>query len=107
MPVSGGLNVKAIKATWKNGQVLLDSAADWPEGRRLIVSEADPTDLEFLTEKEQPEDAAAVEAWIDEVRALPGLAMTPEQEAAMIAWRQKAREFNLQAVRRQMEEGIL
>jgi hypothetical protein len=32
--------------------------------------------------------------------------MTPEQEAEMLAWRHKVKEFNLEAVRKQMEEGI-
>jgi hypothetical protein len=34
------------------------------------------------------------------------LPMTPEEEAALLAWRQKVKEFNLEAVRRQMPEGI-
>ena len=32
--------MSAVKATWKNGQVLLESQADWPDGCRLIVAEA-------------------------------------------------------------------
>ena len=34
------------------------------------------------------------------------LSMTPEQEAELLAWRRQVRAFNLEAVRRQMEEGI-
>jgi len=32
--------------------------------------------------------------------------MTPEQEAEMLMWREKVRACNVEAVRRQMEEGI-
>ena len=98
--------MSAIKATWKSGQVLLDSPADWPDGRRLVVAEDRPADVEFMTEDEQSDDPKAVERWIEELRALPALTMTPEQEAEMIAWQRKVKEFNLEAVRRQMEEGI-
>ena len=98
--------MSVIKATWQNGQVLLDSAADWPDGRRLVVTEERPADIEFLTEDEQSDDPQAIERWIEELRALPALTMTPEHEAEMIAWRTKAKEFNLQAMRRQMEESV-
>ena len=98
--------MSTIKATWRNGQVLLDDRVDWPEGRRLVVREDDPAVVEFMTEEEQSDDPEAVERWIAEMRATPPLPMTPEQEAEMIAWRAKAKEFNLEAVRRQMEEGV-
>jgi hypothetical protein len=29
---------KPLAATWKNGQVVLDEPADWPEGCRLQVA---------------------------------------------------------------------
>lgn len=98
--------MSTIKATWKNGQVLLDGPADWPEGRCLVVTEERPASIPFMTEEEQSDDPEAVERWVEELRALPGLTMTPEQEAEMTAWRRKAKEFNLDAVRRQMEEGV-
>src|SRR5439155_12632803 len=103
---SGGRDMSTIKATWKNGQVLLDNGVDWPEGRRLVVTEERPADIEFMSEDEQSDDPEAIERWIQELQALPALTMTPEQEAEMIAWRKKVKEFNLEAVRRQMEEGV-
>ncbi|HVS37245.1 MAG TPA: hypothetical protein VMS17_16910 [Gemmataceae bacterium] len=98
--------MSTVKATWKNGQVLLDGPADWPDGRRLVVTEEKAAEVEFLTEDDQADDPESVERWIEELRALPVPTMTPEQEAELLAWRAKAREFNLEAVRRQMAEGI-
>lgn len=98
--------MSTVKATWKNGQVHLDGQADWPEGRRLVVAEDRLTDIDFMTENEQADDPKAIEQWIAELDALPALTMTPAQEAEMVAWRRKAKEFNLEALRRQMEEGI-
>ena len=97
--------MSAIKATWKNGAVVLDNPADWPEGHRLVVIEERSPDVEFMTEAQQSDDPEAIERWIEELRAAPVLTMTPEQEAEMTAWRQKAKEFNLQA-RRQQQMGI-
>jgi hypothetical protein len=33
-----------MKATWRNGRIVLDDPVDWPEGRRLVVTEAPPID---------------------------------------------------------------
>lgn len=98
--------MSAVNAKWINGHVVLESDANWPEGRQLVVREALPTDIDFLTEEEQADDPESVERWINDLRSIPPLPMTPEQEAAMLAWRQRAKEFNLEAVRRQMEERM-
>jgi hypothetical protein len=98
--------MSTVKATWQNGRIVPEGPVNWPEGCRLEVREATLDDLEFMTEDEQGDDAESIRRWLEELRALPPLSMTPEQEAEMVAWRQKVKEFNLDAVRRQMEEGI-
>jgi hypothetical protein len=72
----------------------------------LVICEEPAAGFEFLTEEEQADDQESVQQWIDELRAIPPLPMTAEQEAGLLAWRQKVKQFNLDAVRRQMEEGI-
>lgn len=98
--------MSAIHATWKNGQVQLDTSVNWPEGCRLVITEDKEDDLVFMTEEEQSDDPQAIERWIAEFRALPPLEMTPEQEREMLEWRKKVKEYNLEAVRRQMAEGF-
>ena len=98
--------MNANKATWKNGQIILDSHVDWPEGHRLIVLEEPRGVIEFMTEDEQSGGPAAIQGWIDEVRALPALPDNPSQEAERLAWEEKMKAFNTQAVRRQMAEGL-
>ncbi len=98
--------MSSIKATWKNGRIVLDGPADWPDGHRLVVTEERPAVVEFMTEDQQSDDPEEIERWIAELRASPALTLTPEQEADRIAWRNKVKEFNLQAVRRQMDEGV-
>ena len=95
--------MNTIKATWKNGQILLGSHANWPEGRRLVIAEVPPAEIEFMTEEEQSDDPEAIERWIAELRDLPALTMPPQDEANLTSWRKKVKDFNLEAVRRQME----
>src|SRR5438270_36034 len=83
------INMVMIKATWKNGQIIPDGPVDWPEGCRLDVCADLASDIPFMTEEEQSDDPASVQQWIDELRAIPPLPMTPEQEAKMRAWQQK------------------
>jgi hypothetical protein len=98
--------MKTVKGTWTNGQIVPDGPVDWREGSRLVISEESLPELEFLTEEQQSDDPESVQRWIDDLRAIPPLPMTPEQEADLLTWKQKVKEFNLEAVRRQMEEGI-
>jgi hypothetical protein len=96
--------METIKATWKNGQVVLDHMVNWPEGRRLLVLESPPPDMDFMTEEEQSDDPEAIQKWIDDLRAIPPLSLHPDEEADLLAWRQRMKNFNTEAVRRQMEE---
>ncbi len=96
----------AIKATFKNGAIVPDGPVPWREGSRLVVHEDALADVEFMTEDEQSDDPESVERWIAELRALPPLVMTPQQEAELMAWREKVKAFNIEAIRRQMTEGL-
>lgn len=98
--------MSAIKATWKNGQIVPDGPVAWPEGRRLVVLEEPLADFVGMTEEEQGDDPESIAQWIAEFRAIPPLTMSAEDEAAMLEWRQKVKEYTIAAVRRQMEEGI-
>ena len=68
-----------VKATWKNGHVVPDEPVNWPEGRRLVVLEEPIAEVEFMTEGEQTDDPASIQRWIDELRSIPPLPMTPAQ----------------------------
>ena len=61
--------------------------------------------IAFMTEDEQSDDPAAIQRWIDELRALPPMPLDPSQEVERLAWQEKMKTFNLQAVRDQMKGG--
>ena len=84
--------MSAIKGIYKNGQVVLESPADWPDGTEVIV---EPTVQETvgMTEEEQGDDPESIAAWITEFDAIPPLQMTPEEEAEWQAARQAQKKF--------------
>jgi hypothetical protein len=95
-----------IEATYKNGQIVPDGQPDWPEGCRLRIEPVPNEEVIFLTEDEQGDDPESVQRWLAEFDGIPPLQMSAEEEARMEAWRQKMKAFNIEAVRRQMEEDI-
>ena len=103
--------MNSVEATVQNRRIELPAPADWPDGTKVMVDVmAVPAgnrldDLDFMTEDEQSDDREAIERWIAELEALPGITMTLEEEAEMLAWREKEKEFNREAARREMAKG--
>jgi len=102
--------MNAIRATWMNGQVVPEEdPASWPNGVKLLIWPYDSQSNELpsgMTEENQGDTPEEIERWIAETDAIPPLVLTPEEETDLFAWREKAKQFNLEAVRRQMEEGL-
>jgi hypothetical protein len=61
--------------------------------------------FDFMTEDEQCDDPVLVQEWIDDLRSIPPVPEDPEKEAEWQAWEEKMRQFNIEAVRKQFEEG--
>jgi hypothetical protein len=61
--------------------------------------------IDFMTEDEQSDDPEEVERWVDDLRSIPPVPENPEKEAEWRAWDEKMRQFNIEAVRKQFEEG--
>jgi hypothetical protein len=100
-----GMN--AIKATWKNGQIVPDVPVNWPEDCRLIVEplpEGERVGIDESEWRDDPENLADWEAWIKTIRPLE---LTPEEDAAFARFDEEMRRYNVEAVRRQMEGGGL
>ena len=71
----------AQAGTWKNGHVILDGQADWPEGCRVIVIREPVPGLVGMTDEEQGEDPESIARWLAAFDAIPPLEMTPDEEA--------------------------
>ena len=102
--------MNTVETTVQNRRIEVPAPDDCPDGTKVTV-DVTPVpagnhrdDMDFMTEDEQSDDPAAIARWIVELEALSGLTMTPQEEAEMLAWRQKEKEFNLEAARREMEK---
>ncbi len=77
-----------LTGTWKNGQIILDGPADWPDGCRVVVIPECMPDLLGTTGDEQADDPESLARWLAAFDAIPPLKMTPEEEAEWQAARQ-------------------
>ncbi|MSR60053.1 MAG: hypothetical protein EXS05_20845 [Planctomycetaceae bacterium] len=86
--------MQAIRATWKNGQIVPDGPVDWPDGCRLVIDPEPYPSFVGMTEEEQRDDPESIARWIEAFDAIPPLEMTAEEEAAWQSARNAQREFD-------------
>lgn len=98
--------MKSIQMTVRDGHWVSVEPAGVPEGTVARFPVEDPRFSIGMAEEDWPQTPEEIAEWIRELDAIPPLVLTPEEEADLLLWRQKSKEFNLEAVRRQMTEGI-
>jgi len=88
---------KSLTGTWKDGQIVLDEPADWPEGCRVVIilQEGQREERLGITEEEWPRTPEALADWLKWLDSIEPIEMTPEEEADWLAWRQKIKEYEL------------
>jgi hypothetical protein len=97
--------VNAIRATWVNGQIVPAEPVDWPEGSELLVEPVAPPGAKVgLTEEEWRDDPESIAAWIAAVEKIEPLIWVEGERQDYEDYRRQMRAFNIEAVRKQMEE---
>src|SRR5258708_1289453 len=77
-----GTAVTPIKASVKNGQIIADAPADWPEGAECIIEQLTESTSIGMREEDWPTTLEGIEELIRKWDALEPIEMTPEEEAA-------------------------
>jgi len=95
----------AIKGVVRNGRIDLPTPPDWPEGCGVMIEPLPAADSIGLDESEWRDDPASLADWEAWIKTIEPLEYTPEREAAIARFADEMRRFNVEAVRRQMEEG--
>ncbi len=92
-----GVSDEAMTLTgiWKNGHVILDGLADWPDGCRVVVIREDAPDVLGTTGDEQADDPESIARWIADFDAIPPLEITPAEEAEWQAARAARKAFEI------------
>ncbi|HEV3257712.1 MAG TPA: hypothetical protein VG013_12580 [Gemmataceae bacterium] len=97
--------MKSITGTVQDGQIVPDARVDWPNGTPVEIAPcqggARPFGIGESAWRDDPESLADWEAWL---KTLEPLEFTPEEAAEAARFQAEMRRFNLEAVRRQMEE---
>ncbi|HEV3237732.1 MAG TPA: hypothetical protein VGZ25_12135 [Gemmataceae bacterium] len=92
--------MQVVRGTYQKGQIVLDSAVDWPEGSRVLIEPANPeVGLRESDWPETPENIANLLARMDEFDPLE---LSPEEEREIEAAREEVRKVTIEAVKRQM-----
>ena len=93
----------AIKATWTNGRILPSEPVDWPEGSELLVEPVLASDKIGLDESEWRDDPESIAVWIAAVEKIQPMIWAEGEREEYERYRQQVRQFNIEAVRKQME----
>lgn len=96
--------MNAIKAIWTQGQIVPAEPVDWPEGSELVVEPIGAQNADVgLSEAQWRDDPEAIAAWISAVERIEPLVWAAGEEEEHERHRAKHRQFNIDAVRAQME----
>jgi hypothetical protein len=85
--------VDAVKGIYKNGQVILDERANWPDGSRVLVEPMQAEDTWGIREEDwptSPEEVARHLALMDRIQPLD---MTPAEQAEWQAARKIQKDY--------------
>lgn len=84
--------MSTIAGTYQQGQIVLQSPVDWPEGSRVEVMLVEPSiDKLGMTEAEWPTDPQGIAELLARMDQCEPLEMSAEEEADLAAWRQRMR----------------
>ncbi|HEV3236955.1 MAG TPA: hypothetical protein VGZ25_08200 [Gemmataceae bacterium] len=96
--------MNAIRATWTNGQIVPAEPVDWPEGIELHVGPVPSGTKIGLDESQCGDDPESIAAWVAAVEKIEPMIWAEGEREEYERYREKSRQFNLEAVRKQMEQ---
>jgi hypothetical protein len=97
--------MRAIKATVRSGRLELESPLDWPEGTEVLIEPTTvPSEKIGIDESEWRDDPASLADWEAWIKTIQPLEFTPEETQRMAEFDEQMRRYNIEAVRRQMQQ---
>jgi hypothetical protein len=80
--------MSAVRATWQNGEVVLEGQPNWSEGRQLVVVEL-PQVEPGIPNEDWSNTPEAIADWLKWYDALEPLVFTADEQADTQAWMKK------------------
>ena len=97
--------MNAVRAIWKDGKIVPANPVDWPDGCEVLIEPvAEPNVRIGINESDWRDDLDALADWASWLATLQPLEFTQDEEAAMARFDEQMRHYNIEAVRRQMED---
>ncbi len=98
--------MNALKATVRNRRIEVTAPDELPDGTEVWIelTPVGPAQV-GIDESEWRDDPASLADWEAWIKTIEPLEYTPEEVARMAEFDQRMRDYNLDAVRRQMAEG--
>jgi hypothetical protein len=98
--------VNAIRAIVKDRRLELQAPPDWPDGTEVLIEPTrTPSERFGIDESDWRDDTASLADWETWIKTFEPLEFTPEETRRIAEFDEKMRRFNVEAVRRQMQEG--
>ncbi len=95
----------AIKATIRSGRLELQAPPDWPDGTEVLIEPMNPLREKIgIDESEWRDDPASLADWDAWLTTIEPLEFTPEEAQKMADFDERMRQYNIEAVSRQMRE---
>jgi hypothetical protein len=94
-----------IHGTFIDGTIIFDRPPDWPNGKRVVIEAISQPAIEMMTEDDQGSDPESIARWLALADAVPLATSSPLDDPEVVAWREKMRQYNVEAVRKQMQEA--
>lgn len=95
-----------IKTTVRNRRIELLAPDEFPDGTEVLVELTPVSSARVgMDESEWRDDPGALADWEAWLRTIEPIELTPEERSANERFAEEFRRFNVEAVRKQMEEG--
>jgi hypothetical protein len=79
---------------------------DWPNNKRVTIKPVTYPDFEMMTEEDQGDDPESIARWLALAEAIPHADSSPLDEPEVVAWFEKMKQYNIEAMRKKMREEI-
>jgi hypothetical protein len=99
-----------IRGVYRNGKIEISTPVDWPEGCEVRVDAkpvATPPVKVGIDESEWRDDPESLADWKAWLQTIEPFELSPEEEQANAQFNEIMRQFNLDAIRRQMAQEPL
>ena len=98
--------MKAIRATVNSGRLDLTAPPEWPDGTQVLIESAATNKLVGIDDAQWRDDPDSLADWDAWIKTIEPLEFTSEEETRIDRFDQQMRLYNVDIVRRQMQERI-